>query len=487
MKIPLNRKGHQQLLMGSPRPNTYAVVGGAFGDEGKGRIIDNLIESMLSRPDIKKVYVVRYQGGNNAGHTVEKNGLKLALHVVPSFVLHKKAFGIMDRGEVIHPEDLITEITYIERTTKTSLVGRLFLSQDAILCTDLERAEEILNRAKSGAAKGGTGRGISPSYAHFIDRTGFTVRDLMSPHWEDVFAKRYDQYNNLFKAFAKELGMSLAKTPVPDFAATKQTGKSATRTVGSKKEFVARLKKARNWLKKRDIVTNIEAIYRTIHYDKSIGILFEASQAAGLDAYNGTRPDVTSSDTTLSGIKAGTGGHFLERDIEHSYAVIKATYTSSVGARRMPTHVDNDWSHWVQEAAHEYGTTTGRPRDINMLDLPMLAFNLRISGAQKLVLTHVDIARKDMPVTVCTHYTDKKGNPTFYQANLADLAQVKPHYVEFPGWDGVLCQQATSYKTLPKATQQFLAFLEDKLGLPIVAVTTGPDRKDFISFSRYLE
>lgn len=480
MKIPLNRKGHQQLLMGSPRPNTYAVVGGAFGDEGKGRIIDNLIETMLSRPDIKKVYVVRYQGGNNAGHTVEKNGLKLALHVVPSFVLYKNAYGIMDRGEIIHPEDLVTEINYIEQTTKTSLVGRLFLSQDAILCTDLERAEEMLNRAKSGASKGGTGRGISPSYAHFIDRTGFTVRDLMNPHWEEIFAKRYDQYNKLFKAFAKELGTSLAKTPVPDFAATKQTGKSATRTVGSKKIFIARLKKARNWLKKRNLVNNIEALYRTIHDDKSVGILFEASQAAGLDAYNGTRPDVTSSDTTLSGIKPGTGGHFLERDIEHSYAVIKATYTSSVGARRMPTHVNNTWSRWIQEAAHEYGTTTGRPRDINILDLPMLAFNLRISGAQKLVLTHIDIAREDMPIMVSTNYTDAKGRPAFYQPNLADLAQVVPHYTELLGWNGSLCQRATSFKELPKAAQAFLAFLEDSLGLPIVAVTTGPDRKDIL-------
>ncbi len=485
-----NPGNHMTTLV---RPNTEAVVGGAFGDEGKGRIIDNLIENLFKRPGVKSVYVIRYQGGNNAGHTIEKDGITLALHVVPSFVLYPKAKGIMDRGEVIHPEDLQTEVEYIEKRIKWSLIGKLFLSQDAILCSDLERAEEILNRAKSGDAKGGTGRGISPSYAHFIDRTGFTIRHLLSPDWQKVFGHRYDMYEKLFAAFSQELdGKKLADIAVPDFKNFLRKNTSVIRTVGSKKIFLSRLAATRAWLKKREMVINIEPLYRKIHNDPSVGILFEGSQAAGLDAYNGTRPDVTSSDTTLSGIKAGTGGHWVEKNLSDSYAVIKATYTSSVGERKMPTHVkantspkattDEKWAAWVQEAAHEYGTTTGRPRDITILDLEMLTFNLKISGAEKVVVTHLDIARENQDVKVCTHYTNKNGQRIPYQPNLADLALVIPHYTTLPGWDGNACQQARTFKELPPNAKRYLTFLEKSLGYPIAGATTGPDRQHLIMF-----
>lgn len=469
-------------MKSSVRPNTQAVVGGAFGDEGKGRIIDNLIENLFKNKKIKTVYVIRYQGGNNAGHSVEKNGIKLALHVVPSFVFYKSAKGIMDRGEIIHPEDLQTEVTYIEKHMQSSLSGRLFLSRDAIVCTDLERAEEILNRAKSGSAKGGTGRGISPAYAHFIDRTGFTIRQLMNSDWQKTFGKRYDEYAKLFGAFTKELeGKSLAYIAVPDFSTTKRTGKSTSRTVGSKKLFLDRLTKARAWLLKRYMVVNVADIYRRIYKDSSVGILFEGSQAAGLDVYNGTRPDVTSSDTTLSGIKAGTGGYFLEKNLSDSFAVIKATYSSSVGQRRMPTHTEDAWAKWVQHEAHEYGTTTGRPRDINFLDLEMLRYNLRISGVAKIALTHLDVAQKNHPIKVCTQYIDTKGKPLYYQPNLLDLEGVVPKYTNLPGWDGELCQKTQTFKDLPLEARRFIVFLEKALGLPIAIITTGPDRKHIIT------
>lgn len=485
----------QTLFRPYVRPHTEAVVGGAFGDEGKGRLIDNLIEDMTHRPGIESVYVVRYQGGNNAGHTIEKNGLKLALHVVPSFVLYPEAKGIMDKGELIHPEDLQTEVAYIEEKTGQKIDGRLFLSEDAIVCTDLERAEEVLNVAKRGEAKGGTRRGISPSYAHFIDRTGMTIRDLMADNWEEKFGNRYDQYNATFKAIGQSVNVSqvteLADVTVPDFRTTKQTGKAAERTVGDKATYLRRLADAREWLIQKNLVTNIEQIYRQIHQDPTVGILFEGSQAAGLDAYNGTRPDVTSTDTTLSGIKSGTG-HWLPNNIEQSYAVIKATYSSSVGARRMPTHVDasiatdatvdQKWAAWVQQAAHEYGTTTGRARDINILDLEMLRFNLRMSQAERVVVTHLDISEENKPVKVCTHYVDKDGKPTFYQPNQASLNQVTPQYMELPGWDGNACRSAKSFDDLPENAQKYLAFLQARLGLPIVAATTGPDRDNFVTF-----
>lgn len=488
-----------ETLFVSPtiRPNTFIVVGGAFGDEGKGRAIDDIIDGLSRKPDIETIWVVRYQGGNNAGHNIEKDGLKLALHVIPSFVLHENARGIMDKGEVIHVEDLQTEVEYVETKLNRpgDLNGRLFLSENAILCTDLERAEEVLNGAIEHRAKGGTKRGISPSYAHFIDRRGKQIRDLVADDWEMTFRKRYHDYQQLFAAYTEQLeGKTLDQVEVPDFRVEKFENIHASRLVGNEDEFIERLRASRQWLIERHLVTDTDAIHRRIHEDHSAAILFEGSQGTGHEPYNGTRPDTTSSNTTVFGVIGGTG-HWLPDTIARKLAVIKATYTSSVGVRRMPTHVDastaqeateiQQWASWVQEYANEKGTTTGRPRDINILDLEMLRFNLLMSGAQELVLTHLDVAREREPIRICTHYEDSHGNVLPYKPNLADLRNVTPQYIELPGWDGEACRNVKTFDELPLEARQYLAYLQARLGYPITAVTTGPDRENFISLPGY--
>lgn len=476
------------------RKNTIAVVGAALGDEGKGRLVDNKIEVLLKKRGIKKVYVVRFQGGNNTGHTVEKDSIKLALHLVPAGIMYKQAIGIMDRGMVIHVEDLQTEVAYIEEKVG-SLKNRLYLSDEAILCTDLERAEEVLNRLKTGRAKGGTGRGISPAYAHHYDRLGLKIYDLTSKNWGGILSKQYDQYDKEFSAF----GVSLSDTEVPDFRTTVKTRKETRRTVGSKKEFLERIRISRAWLLKRNMIRNTFLIHQNIFDDSSIGVIFEGAQALGLDPWLGTRPDTTSSNTSLYGISEGTA-YWLPAHIEEKIGTFKILYTSSVGARRMPTHVDlpkdvkdlpssatgeQKWAAFVREEGFEYGTTTGRPRDITHLDLAFLTYNARMSGIDALAGTHLDIAEEDHTIKVCTHYTDKNGKPVSYQPGLRYLEGVVPHYVELPGWDGKACQKAKKASDLPENALTFLSFIQSRIGYPIVAVTTGPQRENFIKLPGY--
>lgn len=486
--------GAQKVFEQLARKNTVAILGAALGDEGKGRIVDNKIEHLLEIPGVKAVNVIRFNGGNNAGHTIEKNGIKLALHVVPSGVMYEQATGIMDRGEVIHPEDLQTEVGYIEGKVG-DLRGRLLLSQDAKLCTDIERAREKLNGVMRGEAKGGTGRGISPTYGDFFTRQGFNTQQFMEDDWKEILANHYNTYEKIFGTF----GLELKDMEVPDLKAVKQTGKEVKRKVGTKEEFLDRLESARAWLVDRGMVKNTFLIHREIFSDMKHGVLFEGAQAAGLDAWLGTRPDVTSSNTRASGIEEGTA-YWRPQDVEDRIGVFKITYTSSVGARAMPTEThlsklsnelpenptpDQIRAVYIRDFAHEKGTTTGRWRDINNLDLALISYNARMSGIEVLAGTHLDVAREGENIRVCTHYMDKQGNYVPYQPGLIYQKDVIPNYVSLPGWDGETCRKAKNLSELPENAIKFLAFIQTRTGYPIVAVTTGPSRENFIAFEEY--
>lgn len=475
------------------RQNTYAIVGGALGDEGKGRFVDNCIDEALDRNNIDRAYIVRFQGGNNSGHTVENNGRSLKLHLLPSGVFYPNAIGVIDNGVVVHPEDLATEIAYVENEIGR-ITERLILSENAILATDLERAEEKLNNIRAEKSGGGTGRGIGPAYAHHLDRRGLIMRELLKKDWRETLS---DQYDNYAKDFHGN-GLSLQDTLVPDFAETLATGKDSKRKVGNKWEFLERMAEARQQILDIEIAKNTLPIHHEIYARKSAAVVFEGAQAVGLDAWLGTRPDVTASNTRVYGVSDGTG-FWKKEDIEQTTAVIKVPYTSSVGSRRMPTHVElpqnldglpedataeQQWAAWVRKEAHEYGTTTGRPRDINHLDLSMLTHNLHMSGVDTVAVTHLDVARGKDEIKISTHYTDGQENVVIYQPDLERLKEVVPTYISLPGWEGKDAQNAKTKTELPENALLFLSFLQDRLGYPIIAATTGPARDNFISFER---
>lgn len=524
------QEGVYSMYEHSARASTVAVIGGQWGDEGKGRIIDNELDEMLrSMPNINLVYVIRYQGGSNAGHTIyTQSGEKIPLHQVPSGVLHPEAVGIMDSGMIIHMEDLRTEIVDAEKISEVGdLRGKLILSEEAMLCTDLERAEEVLNRDISeGKASGGTGRGISPTVAHSIDRTGLQVMDLMADNWQETFTKRYDDYAKRFSAFNRDV----ADMDVPDLRETRNQRKEIKRKVGTKQEYLDRLTEVRQWYIDREasvdeshkMVQNTFLIHRKaseqlMEEDLRTGVIFEGAQSVGLNKDYGRKPDVTATDTSLWGTAAGTK-FWTRNDIRRGIGVVKLTYSSSVGDEesRPLTVVDlsrtdilaeegiqstEGWTGekyweeiskltgysqeqkralWIREVAREVGTTTRRYRDICELDLELLRYNIHMGGIEMLAGTHLDLARADQEIRICTHYTDETGQMVPYQPGVRHQKKLTPHYVTVPGFDGEAVKKAKSLDDLPLAAQQLLSFIQRQTGTPITIVTTGPERQDLV-------
>ncbi|OGK17258.1 hypothetical protein A3D80_01390 [Candidatus Roizmanbacteria bacterium RIFCSPHIGHO2_02_FULL_40_13b] len=481
------------------RANTIAIIGTHFGDEGKGRLVDNKLQQLLSIPGVKMAYVVRFQGGSNAGHTVyTEDGTKVALHQLPSSVLEPRAVGIMDQGMVINMEDLKTEIDDVEKIVG-DLRGHIILSNDAILNTDLDRAMEVLNKVKSGGKSGGgTARGIGPSYADHYSRLGNTVEELFADDWRETFGRKYDGYTIDFDA----RGMALESVKVPDLRATRDTGKPVSRPVGTKQEYLNRMEAIRDWYIHRDqgvaddarLRQNTYVIHEKTYGDVSRGIIFEGAQAVGLDAWLGRWPDITASNTTIDGIAAGTG-FYRSQDVREKIGVFKATYMSSVGDAHMITRIDlpresvestdgfsEDQLYGldVRDVAKERGTTTDRYRDMCFLDLALMRYNVKMGGIEALAATHLDIAREGRPIKVCTHYVDMQGKYVPYQPGVKYQEGLIPQYIELPGWDGEATQKATSVDELPENAKKFLAFVQLQVGVPIIAATTGPERKHLV-------
>jgi adenylosuccinate synthase len=480
------------------RENTYAVLGAVLGDEGKGRIVDNIMSKLATIKGIKIVYVTRFQGGGNAGHNVEHDDKRITLHQIPSIPFEPdniSVVGIMDSMMTVHPEELKTEFEEIEKTVGTdSMKGRLILSRDAMLNTDLDRAEEyLLDVIQYGARgkSGSTGRGIRTSVAHHYDQTGLTIKDLMRDDWETALGKKYDDLNLDFSA----RGMELAEIEVADYGGiVNHTGDK--RKLGNRKQYLQRLGETRNWLKEKDLVQNtfpihLDALKQIIA--GSAGGIDEGAQAMGLHPWLGTLTDTTSTDTSAGGIIQSTKLWQIH-DIKYRTGVFKATYNSSVGRRRMPTDTlldkavktlagavelglskEKQWAAWIREYAKEFGATTGRPRDICFIDLPMLAYNCLVGDIEMLAATHLDVARKGEKIKVCTHYL-KDGHVLGYQPGLEYQEGVIPQYVELDGWDGEEVKKAKTFDQLPTATKQYLAFIQARAGVPIVFTTTGPDR-----------
>jgi adenylosuccinate synthase len=473
---------------------------------------------MVNNLGLKKVYVTRFQGGSNAGHTSEKDGVKVKQHQIPSIAFvpeDVKVVGIMADGMNLNPDDLRIEHDYIETMVgEGSLKGRLVVSQNAILNTDLDRAEETILDLQEGKTSGSTSEGMRTSSAHYYDRTGPRYEDLMADDWKERLGKKYDQ---LADRFEKSFGRTLADELVPDYETVAQNDikdarepgpkgdkgevERPKRKVGTKEEFLDRLAQARDWLIQKDMVHDTvqisrESLYETLN--NQAGIIHEGAQALGLHPWLGTvgSRDVTSTNTDPIGALYATKT-FRVDDMQYKIGVMKATYMSSVGRRRMKTMVpldkktrklselpsnatdDQKWAGWIRETAREFGTTTGRPRDICHLDLPFLAYNCFASGINMLAVTHVDIARKGEKIKVCTHYA-KNGIPVAYYPGIEAVKDVEAKYIEIDGWDMEEVQRAKSYEELPEGAKRLLAFIQARTGVPVVFSTTGPDRENYL-------
>lgn len=448
------------------RKNSVIVAGGALGDEGKGRITDELTADFLSKYD----HVVHYRdnGGANAGHTVQVGKIKIALHQLGAGVLQKGCTVIIGKEMVVHPEDLVLEIEEVLKAiNKKTLPAKLMIDEMALLCLDTHRAFENGLKTHSTGSKGSTGRGIAPAYADVVFRNPLRMRDLLSSNWDEKIATHYNLYNDWLKGMS--LKLSQMEVPRLDGSLLK---------VGSLSQMNARLEKARKIL--LPFITPLYDYMSDVWQSKT-PIVFEKAQALGLDKRWGVYPDVTASDCTFDGIFSSTEGIADPNLVAVKAATIKATYSSSVGSRVLPTMMEEKLASKIREDANEYGATTKRPRDIAHIDLPMLSFLFKTNRVEYLVMTHLDISYLNEPIKVCVDY-QIDGKSVSYRPDQEYLNQVEPVYVELPAWDGEKLHQIKAIKKLPKTALQYVTFISKSLNVKLLMATTGPAREQTIKW-----
>ncbi len=446
----------------SARKNSFAFCGGAFGDEGKGRIIDEVVNNAVQKEGGGKVFIYRDNGGANAGHTVEfSNGKRVALHQLLSGVFSKKSTMILGKGMVIHPGDLLTEMSQVKEATGGKIPAQLIIDEMAVLSLDTHRAFESTLKMWESGGKGSTGRGISPAYADILLRHPLRLRDL-----KNFDQQKIESHYKLYDALVTGLGGKLATSEVPTLLGEKIQ-------VGSIKEFSARLKKQAAELE--EYIKNVSQLLTKAWADPDVTFVFEKAQAIGLDWRWGVYPDVTASDCTIDGIFASTEGVVDPDQIAIRAGVMKATYMSSVGSRVLPTTMDEKLANQIREDAHEYGATTKRPRGIAYIDIPALKFYAQVGRLTHMVLTHMDLVYPKTPIQVCTHYT-VAGKKVEYRPDQEFLNTVKPHYTTFKPWDQSAIQQAKSKRSVPTEAKAYVEFLERELGVKVWMMTTGPQR-----------
>ena len=446
------------------RPLSFAFCGGAFGDEGKGRIVDKYVNKLSKRG---KVVVYRDYGGANAGHTVEfKSGERVALHQLPSGVFGENTTVILGKGMVIHPADLLEEIQQVKKVAGGKIPAKIIIDENAVLLLDTHRAYESVLKLWHDGGKASTGRGIAPAYADVLLRQAVRVRDLIRFD-EKVLKTHY----RLYEALIKGLGKDMSKLVIP------MMGKDQSFKVGDFNFFLNNLTKYFQALK--PYVTDVHNLLQKSWHDPKISFVFEKAQAVGLHPLWAVYPDSSSSETTFAGIETSSEGIIDPNDIKVRAAVIKATYMSSVGTRKLPSVMDEKLAHQIREDANEYGASTKRPRDVYHLDLEAIRFFAKVGKATHMILTHMDIIYPKIKLKVCVEY-EQKGKKVGYRPDQEFLNTVKPIYKELKPWDKKQIQEAKNKLELPKEAQVFIKFVEKEIGLPILMITTGPKRNQSI-------
>jgi adenylosuccinate synthase len=463
----VNRKLAQSpFLRQDRRINSVAVVGGALGDEGKGRITDELTSLFLQ--EHKHVLHYRDNGGANAGHTVAFANKKIALHQLGSGILQKGCIVVLGKEMVLHPQDLVMELETVKQVLGgRNIPAKLLIDEMALLCLDTHRAFEAVLKMKAEGSKAATGRGISPAYADVLYRNPLRMRDLMAKDWQKRFKNHYEHYRMLCQGF----GFALNEVLVPRLD-------GSTVKVGSFAQMAKSLAASRVVISPfvQDVT---QLITKTWH--STTPMVFEKAQALGIDPRYGVYPDITASNCAFDGIFSSTEGVVDDRLLAVRAATIKATYTSSVGTRILPTMMDKTLATRIREDANEYGATTKRPRDIAYIDLPMLSYLFRVGRVEYLTLTHLDIAYQDVPIKVCVAY-EMNGKQVGYRPDQEYLNRVTAKYVQLPSFDGSLLANAKKMSDLPQAALRYLAFLSQSLQVKLLMVSVGPKRDQTIKY-----
>jgi adenylosuccinate synthase len=411
------------------------VVGAQWGDEGKGKIIDVLSESA----DI----VIRFAGGNNAGHTLVVNGQKLVLHLIPSGVLYPDKYMVLGDGMVIDPEALLQELDYLSDLNLSLDSQRLLLSSKAHLILPYHRMLDELRETKVGAL-GTTKRGIGPTYEDKAARRGLRMGDLLYPErLRSRLEVALDHANYQITRFGKE-GFEVSAI----FDTLMQQASRLIPHITDTSLFLEQKAKAR------------------------FNLLFEGAQGVLLDLDHGTYPFVTSS-TTLGGEVAGGAG-FAPHRIDSVLGVTKA-YTTRVGEGPFPSELFGYEGGVLRREGREFGATTGRPRRCGWLDLVALRYAIRVSGIQGLALTKLDILNNLHSLKVCVAYQIGERRVEYFPADIEELSIATPVLQTFKSFTDDL-RQIKDVKKLPVEAQQYIKFIEQETETPINLISVGPER-----------
>ncbi|KZX19790.1 adenylosuccinate synthase [Rathayibacter tanaceti] len=416
------------------------ITGAQWGDEGKGRATDLL----GSRVD----YVVKFNGGNNAGHTVVVGDEKYALHLLPSGILTPGVVPVIANGVVVDIEVLFHELEAL--SARGVDVSKLLVSANAHVITSYHRTlDKVTERFLGKRQIGTTGRGIGPAYADKINRVGIRIQDLFD---ENILRQKVegalDQKNHLLVKVYNRRAI-LVEQVLEDLL-----------------QYTERL---------RPMVADTSLVLAQA-LDAGKTVLFEAGQATMLDVDHGTYPFVTSSNATSGG--AATGSGVAPNRIDRVIAVIKA-YTTRVGAGPFPTELFDEWGEYLRKQGFEFGTTTGRPRRCGWYDAPIARYSARINGVTDFVLTKLDVLSGLETIPVCVAYDVDGVRHDEVPVSQSDFHHAKPIYQEFPGWQEDIsgCRE---FSDLPQAAQDYVRALEAMSGARFSAIGVGPEREQVV-------
>ena len=421
--------------------SSIVIMGSQWGDEGKGKMTDWLAQ--------KADMIVRYQGGNNAGHTIAFNGKTYKLQLIPSGIFEPQKINVIGNGVVVNPKALLSELQMLKDAGVTP--SNLKISSRAHLILPYHIQLDIAQEKQRGDQKvGTTHNGIGPAYMDKAARIGIRMCDLLE---KDTFATKLKenlaQKNALFEKIYDEETF--------DFDSLFN-------------EYYEYGQQLKDYVTDTSVLVN-EAI------DAGKNVLFEGAQGIMLDLDHGTYPYVTSSNPVVGGALAGAG--VGPQSFTKMVGVCKA-YSTRVGEGPFPTELTNETGDWIREKAHEYGTVTGRPRRIGWFDAVAMRHAKRVSGMNCLSLNLLDIFTGLKKVKICTAYMLDGKQIDYYPASLKELERCEPVYEEFDGWTEDI-STVTEYDQLPANAKKYLKRIEELTGLQLMTISVGPSREQTIT------
>ncbi|PIU31220.1 MAG: adenylosuccinate synthase [Syntrophobacteraceae bacterium CG07_land_8_20_14_0_80_61_8] len=416
------------------------VVGVQWGDEGKGKIVDLLTADADC--------VVRFQGGNNAGHTLVVEGRKFILHIIPSGILHGDKVCMIGNGLVVDPRILLEEIDRLRENGFSVSPSNLLLSPHAHVIMSYHQRLDLAREAKKGAGKiGTTGRGIGPAYEDKVARTGVRIHDLLSDQaLREKLERALEEKNFLLQNY-------YGVEPLDPRAVFDEYSAYGKRLA----PFVC------------DVSTRLEQAMAA-----GRPVLFEGAQGTHLDIDHGTYPYVTSSNTVAGNACCGAG--FGPTRIDHVLGIIKA-YTTRVGGGPFPTELTDATGERIRECGSEFGSTTGRPRRCGWLDLVVVRDSVRLNGLGSLAITKLDVLTGLPTLKVAVGYRCGATELDAVPREMSVLERCQPIYEEFPGWDQDI-SKVRRFAELPKTTRDYLKAIEELTGVPFAIVSVGPGREE---------